>query len=209
MTFFQILVEGASDAPTMREIMTRKFNLKEGVHFKIHPHRGRGNLPKDIEAPPDPRQRTLLHQLPATLRAYSHCGEDICVLVVVDADDTPCQELLKSLNEMLNKLSRKPSKVLLRLAIEETESWFIADHDAVKRAFPKVDSKKLAAIQPDSIVGAWEKLAEALEMKKASVTGADKYAWAEKIAPHLNLDDAPSPSLNKLISRVHEHLTAG
>ncbi len=202
MTFFEVLVEGASDVPAIREILTRKFKLKESLDFQIHPHHGRGNLPDNIEAKPDPNQRTLLHQLPAKLRGYSHCGDDICVLVVVDADDTPCHDLLQRLNDMLGGLSKRPQKVLFRLVIEETESWFLADHGAVRRAFPKADTKRIAKIPPDAIVGAWEELAGAIGIPRTAVTGADKFSWAEKIAPHLNLDAPCSPSLSKFISGI-------
>ena len=206
MTFFEVLVEGASDVPKMREIMTRKFNLTESQDFRIHPHHGKGRLPDNIEARPDPNQRTLLHQLPAKLKGYSHCGDDICVLVVVDVDETPCYDLLQRLNGMLGNLSKRPRKVLFRLVIEETESWFLADHEAVRRAFPKADTRKIARITPDAIVGAWEELAGAIGISRTSVTGADKFSWAEKIAPHMNLETPISPSLRKLISGIQSQM---
>ena len=42
MTHFVVLVEGASDVPAVREVMTRRFGLAEDVHFRIHPHQGKG-----------------------------------------------------------------------------------------------------------------------------------------------------------------------
>jgi hypothetical protein len=45
MTYFEVLVEGGSDVPALREILTRKFALEEGRDFRIHPHKGRGKLP--------------------------------------------------------------------------------------------------------------------------------------------------------------------
>lgn len=38
MIFFEILLEGTSDVPVVKEILTRRFLLKEGVNFRIHPH---------------------------------------------------------------------------------------------------------------------------------------------------------------------------
>jgi hypothetical protein len=107
--------------------------------------------------------RGLLDLLPTTLCGMGrYCGEHECVLVLVDADKTPCRELLSELNAMLASLPHKPPRVLLRLAIEETESWFIADTQAVRKAYPEANLQVLRVIKPDAIIGAWEKLAEAI-----------------------------------------------
>lgn len=206
MTYFEVLVEGGSDVPALREVLVRKFGLTEGHDFRIHPHKGRGDLPANPLARPDRAQQTLLHQLPAKLRAFSYLGDDACVVVVVDVDDTPCKKLLADLKSMLRQLPRKPRRVLFRLAIEETESWFIADERAVKSAFPRAKTQKLKSTAPDAIVGAWELLADALKIKRNEVTGADKFAWATAIAPHLNLDNPRSPSLRKLIEGVNREV---
>ena len=208
MTWFEVLVEGASDVPAVREVMTRRFGLTEDEHFRIHPHQGKGKLPANPLARPDARQRQLLHQLPAKLRGYEKSlPPNSVVLVVVDADDTPCTELLAELNDMLAKLPRRPARVLFRLAIEETESWFVADPSAVKAAFPKANVAALKKIQPDAIVGAWERLAEAIRMPAHS-SSPDKLRWAAQICPHLDLDAPASPSLGKLISGVARELQA-
>ena len=39
MTRLEVLLEGASDAPAVREILVRKFGLVEDKDFKLHPHR--------------------------------------------------------------------------------------------------------------------------------------------------------------------------
>jgi len=108
---------------------------------------------------------------------------------------------------VLQKLPRKPSRVVFRLAVEETESWFIADTQAILKAYPKAKIQKLRNIQPDAIVGAWEALADAIGSKRAEVTGPDKFAWAEKIAPYLDFDNPVSPSLKGLIDDISEHVT--
>jgi hypothetical protein len=206
MSYFEILVEGSSDVPTIREVMIRKFGLEENKNFRIHAHKGRGKLPLNPLGQANPKHQTLLDQLPAKLRGFSYLGENDCVVVIVDADDTPCEQLLNDLNSMLQGLPRKPHHVLFRLAIEETESWFIADSTAVLKAYPKAKVQKMRGIKPDAIVGAWEVLAEAVGAKRQEVTGADKYAWAEKIAPHLDFDNPPSPSLACLIDGIDQQL---
>ena len=37
MIFLEVLTEGSSDVPAVKEILTRRFNLKENEHFRIHP----------------------------------------------------------------------------------------------------------------------------------------------------------------------------
>ncbi len=207
MTWFEILVEGASDVPAVRDVLARRFGLVENVNFRIHKHKGRGRLPSDLLGPPDPKQQTLLHLLPAKLRSWSYFGDDACVVVLIDADNDPCHDLLAQLNEMLASLPRRPPRVLFRLAVEETESWFIADVDAILAAYPRARTKKLRGIAADEIVGAWEELAIALGVKTTGVTGADKFIWAECISPHLNLEEPRSPSLRKFIEGISREVS--
>ncbi len=204
MTWFEVLVEGASDVPVVREVLQRRFKLIEHQHFRIHPHQGKGELPANPLATPDRNKRQLLHQLPAKLRGYGKSAPDAVVLVVVDADKTPCTQLLAELKGMLAKLPTRPARVLFRLAIEETESWFIADTVAVQKAFPKAKVAALKKLKSDAVVGAWERLAESIGSTGSS--GTDKRRWAEQICPHLDLDNPRSPSLGKLISGVAREL---
>lgn len=203
MIWFEVLVEGASDLPTVKEILERKYALVEGQHFRIHAHKGKGKLPTNILSKPDPKHQGLLDQLPAKLKGFGKSlPEYAVVLVVVDADDEEPATLLGRLNSMFAALPVKP-RVIFRLAIEETESWFIADIHAVGKAFPgQVNKRVLRAIEPDAIVGASQKLAIALGLNPKMIAGPTKFAWAEKIAPHLNLETPNSPSFRKLIQGI-------
>ena len=204
MKFLEILVEGSSDVPTVKEILERKFGLREREHFRIHPHRGKGKL----SVRPDPRQQGLLDQLPAKLRGYgkSLVGLDCLIVVLIDADNEDCKDLKTRLLQLYDDLESKPPSVLFRIAVEETESWFLADREAMKAGYPKVRLNKIPDVAPDSIVGAWERLAEALGRKPTHCSGADKVEWASMIAPHLQLDDPRSPSLRALIDGLSKHL---
>lgn len=51
--FIEVLTEGASDVPVVREVLVRQFGLNEHVDFRIHPHCGRGNMPTNPLAQPD------------------------------------------------------------------------------------------------------------------------------------------------------------
>ncbi|MFM9902912.1 MAG: DUF4276 family protein [Polaromonas sp.] len=203
MIWLEVLVEGVSDVPTIKEILERKFELTDGKDFAIHWHCGRGTLPADPHGISDPKRLGLLDQLPSKLRVYAkRPPQTVVVLVIVDSDKTPCVELLRELNVMLAKLPEKP-QVLFRLVVEEIESWFISDINALRSAYPKrLDKTVLKGLEPDAIVGAWEKLAKALKFEESSAGPGVKLGWAEKISPYLNLDQPRSPSLRKFIEGV-------
>ena len=203
MIWLEVLVEGVSDVPTIKEILERKFDLIDGHDFRIHPHSGKGSLPIDPNASSNPKHLGLLDQLPSKLRVYAKKTPlAVVVLVVIDVDNTPCKALLRDLNAMLSSLAEKP-QVLFRLAIEEIESWFISDVNALRSAYPKrLDKTVLNGLEPDAIVGAWEILAKALKFEESSAGPGVKLSWAEKISPHLNLDQPRSPSLRKFIEGV-------
>lgn len=209
MPYIEVLLEGASDRAVLDALLTRHFGLEEGVHFRLHPHKGKGKLPNNPLAAPAIHHRGLLDQLPAKLRGWGKAlPSSSLVLVVIDVDEDSPQELLANLETMLNALPSKPSKVMFRLAIEETESWFLADLNAVKSAFPRAAIQPLKTIAPDSIVGAWEKLAVALGYDIKNVTGSDKYGWAQAIAPHMNFSSPSSPSLREMITGLDTYVTS-
>jgi len=114
---------------------------------------------------------------------------------------------LAQLKQLLSKLTKKPN-VLFRLAIEETESWFIADLEALKAAFPDRPLSKLKQkrIAPDAIVGAAERLAEHLGIKPTQLTGTQKRKWALQIAPHLNFESPCSPSFGKFLAGIKNQI---
>jgi hypothetical protein len=84
----QVLVEGGSDVTVVREILQRRFNLVENIHFQIHPHRGKGKFPENILAKPDPRNRGPARSVTcqaARLRPASwlllRCGSELMQMV--------------------------------------------------------------------------------------------------------------------------------
>jgi hypothetical protein len=205
--FFEVLVEGGADVVTVKWFLENRFALLDGVDFRIHPHRGKGSLPNNPLAIPDPRHRGLLDQLPAKLRGYGRSlGPGTCVVVLVDADSENCRDLKQRLVELYNELPSRPECVLFRIAVEETESWFIAEPEAVRRAYPTARVQKLVGLDPDAVVGAWEKLAECLGKKPDECDGSDKHEWGARITPHLSLDPPLSPSLRAFIDGIQTQL---
>lgn len=200
--FFEILIEGSSDVPVVKEILSRQFNMRDGIDFRIHPHRGKGELPQNKLSRPDPKNRGLLDQLPAKLRGYSYLPEGYCVVVLVDSDSNDCRELKASLVDLYQSLDKRPRCILFRIAVEEIESWFLADREAIIKAYPKAKIQKIHNIPPDSIVGAWEHMAEVLNRKPQDCDGGDKIEWATKISSHLDLNQPRSPSLKAFVNGI-------
>ncbi len=198
------LLEGYSDTPIVREIMKQRFHKQESIDFSLHHHRGKGTLPINPRAPCNSRELRLLGRLPATLRGMAK--ERKLVIVLVDLDRGNKLTELNAFKEMIELMQGQPlpPTVLFCFAIEEIESWFIADFRAVGKAYEKgVDLRILRKIGPDEICDAAEKLGEALGHKNPQlITGALKAEWASKISRHLNFQKPVSPSLRRFIRQL-------
>ena len=209
MIFLEVLLEGASDLPAVRSILRRRFRLEENQHFRLHQHQGRGTIPNHPNRPPDPKRRGLLDQLPAKLRGYSGLPAGYWVVVLVDADKDRCKNLKTDLVELYQRLPKKPKRVLFRIAVEETESWFLADEHAILRAFPNADRSAIPGPPHDRQIGAWECLARVLKRRPEECDAGDKIDWAEAISPHLDLVSPASPSLRAFVTGVERCLQKG
>jgi hypothetical protein len=178
------LVEGVGEEAFLNAWLPRF--LPAAHSYKIYPHEGKGRLAADFHRKPDPAQRGLLDQLPAKLRAFGNHldSETDRVVILIDLDDQDCHDLKKRLEKAVKSCDPQPA-VLIRIAIEETESFFLSDPKAIKSAFPSAKVGKLRSYKPDSICGAWEKMREVID---DSSTSEDKVGWAEAIGPHLGID---------------------
>lgn len=195
----RVLVEGTSDVPTVREVFVRGLGQVQGSDFQVFWHRGKGRIPSDLTSPPSPRDATLLGLLPAKLRAFGKANPNDPVVVLLDADRDDWRTLRSQLLAALAAIIPRPNEVLFRIAVEEIESWFIADTAAVLQAYPAANIPDLAAIPVDTVVGAWEELAKAIGLNPNNCTGADKEDWAREISPFLQLHGPPSPTFQAFI----------
>jgi hypothetical protein len=171
-----ILVEGASEQALLEAWLPRF--LPSGHTYKIIRHQGKGKLPKNPSEKPNPRHHGLLDQLPAKLRAFgkSFNPETDRVLVLVDSDNDDCFDLKNRMTDLLNYCKEIPT-VLFRIAIEETEAFYLGDLNAVKKAFPK--AKKKNYVQ-DSICGTWELFRDVIGEESENKVG-----WAKQIGLYL------------------------
>ena len=131
----------------------------------------------------DPKRQGLLDQLPAKLRAFGKAfkSETDRVIVLVDVDNDDCRVLKSGMVDLLNHCD-PPPVALFRIAIEETEAFYLGDPSAIKQAFPKANLNllKRGAYIQDGICGTWELFQKIIEAKSE-----DKVEWAKRIGPCL------------------------
>src|SRR5207245_5650551 len=103
-----ILVEGRAEEAFLKGWLPR---LVPAHSFIIIPHEGKGRLSGDPKKKPDPKQRGLLDQLPARLRAFGKALASYTdrVVVLVDLDDQECRDLKKRLRQLLNHCNPSPT----------------------------------------------------------------------------------------------------
>jgi hypothetical protein len=172
-----VLVEGPSETALLEALLPR---LLPGHAFRVIEHQGKGKLRKKAK----PLQRGLLDQLQPKLRAYGRSlnPETDRVLVLVDADEEDCAVLKGRLTRALARINPRPT-VLFRIAIEETEAFYLGDPVAIRAAFPSANLTRLSAYRQDSVCGTWELFREVI-----GAENEDKVVWAENMGPHLSLD---------------------
>jgi hypothetical protein len=189
-----VLVEGASERALLECWAPRL--LGNGI-VRVHSHQGKGELPRDPTAAPDKRRRGLLDQLPAKLRGFANALHSNIhhVVVLVDADKDEPKELAARISKIATQIAPGLS-VTIRLAVEETEAFYLGDLKGMKLAFPDADMDQARAYIPDSIIDTWELFGTIVQDG-----GGNKVAWAEAMGPVLTTtaSRSRSPSFQDLV----------
>jgi hypothetical protein len=202
---YEILVEDQSGKKALDNIVPKIIGSDHT--FIVHSYKGVGRIPKGLRGITDASKRILLDNLPKLLRGYGKTFDgyprdfSAAVIVVCDLDDKCMKAFREELFKTLRLCKPKP-KTAFCIAIEEGEAWFLGDLDAVTAAYPQAKQHILTSYVNDSICGTWEKLADAiypggsetLSSKGWQEIGSEKSVWAEKIAPHMNVNNNNSPS---------------
>lgn len=195
-----LLVEGASERAFLEPWCRRLLN---GKRVKVHPHQGKGSLRYPLSQRPDPRHRGLLDQLPAKLRGFAAAEPPPRgVVVLIDADDESCKDLASAVLGAAAEVA--PSlNVVVRVAIEETEAFYLGDLRAVEKAYPDADMGLARRYVPDSIVGTWETFGQVI-----GDDGENKVAWAETMGEVVTTSAAAtrSPSHRALMRALRRLL---
>ena len=173
-----VLVEEPSMAKALEVLLPKM--LRMGITFEV----------KQFQCKDE-----LLKRLPERLRGYADwLPETTVIVVVVDRDDEDCKLLKQRLESMataagLSTKSTLPDgrfRVVNRIAIEELESWFFGDWEAVRAAYPKLDEntiRKEPFRDPDAIKGGtWEALERVLQSKGYFKQGLRKMELARTVA---------------------------
>ena len=218
---FEVLVEDRSGSVALDCILEKILGPNGSVHsWKIHAYKGIGRIPRNLRDVTDREKRILLDRLPKLLRGYGRSlkslSQPAAVVVVVDLDTRDCRVFKQELLDLLNACRPRP-RTLFRIAIEESEAWLLGDRAAVKAAYPGAKDSVLNGYVQDSICGTWEVLADAVHpggsaRLKASgypETGMAKCEWAEKIAPHVDVDRNRSRSFQVFRDGVKALVQAG
>jgi len=202
----EILVEDRSGTKLIESLMPQVIGIYANPHtWRIHPYKGCGQIPKELGTKIDPAKRALLNQLPRLLAGYGKTAAIDAVVVVLDNDNRDCEKFLAELNAIVTNCNPPPKRTLFRLAIEETEAWFLGDLPALLKAYPNAKKEILNSYTQDSVCGTWELLADAIypggsaAIRKAGwpLPGQVKHEWAEHIAPHMNVESNHSHSFCK------------
>lgn len=148
-------------------------------------------------------KQDLLKKLPDRLRGYkAWISADYLIVILIDRDDEDCIKLKQQLEDIATKagfitkiLNNESFQVLNRIMIEELESWFFGDVEAMIQAYPRVKASLAQQEKyrnPDAIQGGTcEALERILQKAGHHQGGLDKPKAARDIAQYMN------PSVNR------------
>jgi hypothetical protein len=203
---FAFLTEDSSGMRLLELLLPRLIGgFGEPHTWNLHPYKGIGRIPPGLSPRSDPSKRILLDHLPRLLRGYANTPGFDKVIVVLDADRRDCSELLAELKQVAVACNAE-HLALFRLAIEETEAWYLGDREALLLAYPTAKRPLLDRYVQDAACETWERLADIVHpggsqaIQKAGwpIVGQVKHEWASKIAPLMDPDRNRSPSFRKL-----------
>jgi hypothetical protein len=185
----EVLVEEPSMEAALRQLLPR---LLKQTTFAIYTHQGK---------------KDLLLKLPSRLRGYSrYLPDNWRIVILIDRDNEDCITLKHKLEKFAHDsgLRTRASKgkgdykVINRIAVEELESWYFGDWNAVRVAYPKMPraiASKAAYRIPDEIVGGtWEAFERVAKKAGYFESGLRKIEAASEIAKHMKVTDNNSRS---------------
>ncbi|MCO5120388.1 MAG: DUF4276 family protein [Burkholderiaceae bacterium] len=172
--------------------------------FEVHPFQGKSDLLDKLEA----RLRGYVRWLPADWRLF----------VVVDRDDEDCRALKRRLEAAAlraglvtrSRVGPGPWQLVNRIAIEELESWYFGDWDAVKTEYPRVSihvPQRQGLRDPDAIAGGtWEAFERVMQRSGYFKGGLPKIEAARSIAAHIEPERNRSASFRVFHAALMEAL---
>lgn len=163
----------------------------------------------------------MLRKLESRLSAYAKWVPKYYYFVIlIDRDNDDCHKLKRDLENICQRsgLTTKTSngnkgqhfQVLNRIVIEELESWFLGDSEALRICYPKIPktiNKKSKYRYPDNITGGtWENLEKVLQRYGYYPSGLAKLTLATEVSQHMNIDKNNSKSFQVFLSGINSLL---
>ena len=196
----EFLVEEPSVEMFLRILLPRL--LPDDCKFEIRVFQGKHDLLRNLKN----RLQSYKNWLPSDWR----------IVVMVDRDDDDCLKLKEKLENMaissgLRTCSQTKGaswQVVNRIVIEELESWYFGDWEAVCNAYPRIPKnipRQAKYRDSDAIAGGtWEAFERILQKGGYFKTGLRKIEAAQAIAEHLDPVRNESHSFAKFRDAVIE-----
>jgi len=152
----------------------------------------------------------LLQKLEDRLRGYARrlaAGDDLRIVVLVDRDADDCTKLKQTLEEaakragLITKSAAAAGSsftVVTRIAVEELESWFLGDPEALRATFsrlPQINNKAAPFRNPEN-GGSWEALHRFLKRYGYYQGSYPKIEAARRIAENMTPSANRAPSFS-------------
>ncbi|GHV08569.1 hypothetical protein AGMMS50229_17190 [Campylobacterota bacterium] len=132
------LVEEKSMAVFLQGLLPRLFSMVDREHFLCIAHEGKSDLEKSI---------------PKKLRTFRNQNQDDRFMIVRDNDGANCQIIKQRLLSLCS--AAQSNDVLVRIACQELESWYLGDFSALEKVYGKCSvkekTKKRFTKNPDAI----------------------------------------------------------
>lgn len=140
-------------------------------------------------------KQDLEKQITRKLQGYNN--PNATFIILRDQDSGDCQVIKTKLQQKCKDANR--FQVIIRIACRELESWYLADLEAVEKAFNKTNLSRLQNKNkfrnPDNLESPSKEL-------KSLVPEYQKINGSRMIAPYLNLDNTRSLSFYHFISAI-------
>ncbi len=120
-------------------------------------------------------------------------------VVMRDNDRAVCWQLKSRLLSLLPTAAT--GRVKIRLVVQELESWYLGDLDAVSRA-GLLSETSLESHKRSATLRNPEKIGNAKQFFKARIANGGQIALARQIAPHLSLSENRSKSFHAFVSAL-------
>ncbi|MCL1467742.1 DUF4276 family protein [Argonema galeatum] len=140
-------------------------------------------------------KQDLEKQMVGKLRSYKN--PDATFIILRDRDSGGCQAIKAKLKQKCEEANK--SEAIVRIACRELESWYLADLEAVEKAYdktnlsPRQNQKKFR--NPDELGSPSKEL-------KSLVPEYQKINGSRMIAPYLNIENTRSRSFYHFISSI-------